>query len=67
MTRAQVRVMMEKLMEKHGNGDAWDEKQFNDVFDLFEEDDPAANQEEGKVSGLDKGELLNLVKRIAQL
>ena len=32
-------------MTEHGLGDAWDQDEFDKVFDLFEEDDPAAAAE----------------------
>ena len=52
-------------MVKHNHGDAWNRKDFDGVFDLFEEDEPTeANKETG---GLDKHEFLQLIKRIAQL
>ena len=65
MTRENAMVLMKDLMVNHGLSDAWDEKEFNKVFDLFEEDDP--NEEKGAddKSGLDKGEFTKLVKRIA--
>ena len=53
-------------MQQHGHYDAWDEKEFNKMFDLFEEDDP--NEVADKASdGLDKNEFTKLVSRMAQL
>ena len=41
MTRYNAAVLMQELMQKHGLGGAFDQKEFNAVFDLFEEDDPS--------------------------
>merc|ERR1712166_7233 len=55
-------------MVNHGLADAWDATEFNKVFNLFEEDEPAEDgAAEAKNSGLDRGEFTKLVKRIAQL
>lgn len=51
----------------HGVGEAWDDGEFDKIFNLFEEDDPNAVQAPGAKSGLDKSEFKKLVKRIAQL
>ena len=49
-------------MAENGSEDAWDEKEFDQIYNLFEEDETNDNN-----SGLDKGEMMKLVKRIAQL
>ena len=43
----------------------WNEKEFDKIFDLFEEDDPHKSMVEGKAVGLDRDEFAKLVKRIA--
>ena len=60
---------MKEQMVEQGFGDAWDEVEFDEVFDLFEEDDPndESAKDENKMEGLDKAEFTKLVKRIAQL
>ena len=63
MNRQQIAEMMQELMLKHGHGNAWNRADFDQTYDLFEEDeasDPSAG-------GLDKNEFLCLIKRIAQL
>ena len=52
-------------MSEHGLGQAWDEADFNKVFDLFEEDDPAEGEGDKNAGGLDRAEFTKLVKRIA--
>ena len=47
--------------------DAWNDKAFEKVFNLFEEDDGSEEPKEGEQSGLDRSEFTKLVKRIAQL
>ena len=54
-------------MIDHGLGDAWDVEEFNIVFNLFEEDEPAEDGAPSSNSWLDRGEFTKLVKRIAQL
>ena len=49
-------------MMQHHQGNAWDRKEFDKIFDLFEEDEPG---EQSGPGGLDKGEFTLLVKRIA--
>ena len=41
MTRDNAKVLMKELMSVHGLSDAWDDEEFDKVFNLFEEDDPA--------------------------
>ena len=67
MSRENCRQYFERLMTDKGKADAWADKNFDAIFDLFDEDDPAEAKEEGKKSGLDKSEFTKLVKRIAQL
>ena len=60
--------MSEKANKDGGNApDAWNDKAFERVFNLFEEDDGSEEPVEGKQSGLDRSEFAKLVKRIAQL
>ena len=56
-------------VEKGGDNrpDAWNDKAFEVVFNLFEEDEEGAEPVPGKQSGLDRSEFAKLVKRIAQL
>ena len=63
ISRKQASEFFKNLMERHKMEDAWDQEEFNVIFNLFEEDENS-NDDEG---GLDKGEFLKLVKRIAQL
>ena len=49
----------------HNVGDAWCDKEFKKIFNLFEEDEAGASA--NTKSGLDKEEFKKLVKRIAQL
>lgn len=49
----------------HNVGDAWCDKEFEKIFNLFEEDEAGASA--NTKSGLDKEEFKKLVKRIAQL
>ena len=71
MTRKNAAILMQELMTEHGLGDAWDQEEFDKVFDLFEEDDPQAEDANGQRNaesgGLDRNEFTKLVKRIAQL
>ena len=67
MSRDNAELLMKELMVQHGLADAWDAVEFNKVFNLFEEDEPAEDGAEAKNSGLDKNEFTKLVKRIAQL
>ena len=61
-------------MGTHNYNDAWDDKEFNKSYDLFQEDDPEpldADHQHGKEgnfgldqeAGLDKNEFLKFVKR----
>ena len=54
MSKKNAELLMKELMVEHGLADAWDVEEFNKVFNLFEEDEPAENGEESKNSGLDK-------------
>ena len=54
MSKKNAEMLMKGLMVEHGLADAWDTEEFNKVFNLFEEDEPAENGEESKNSGLDK-------------
>ena len=65
MTRKNAAILMQELMTEHGLGDAWDPREFDKVFDLFEEDDPAAEGANPDAGGLDRAEFTKLVKRIA--
>ena len=65
MSKDNAQVLMKELMVEHGLADAWDESEFQKVFNLFEEDEPAEDGQESKNSGLDKAEFTKLVKRIA--
>ena len=65
MTRENAELLMKELMVNHGLADAWDAAEFNKVFNLFEEDEPAEDGEAAANSGLDRSEFTKLVKRIA--
>ena len=67
ITRECAKKYMQELMVQQGNGDAWDVVEFDELFDLFEEDEEGAEKKEGEQEGLDKSEFTKLVKRIAQL
>ena len=41
MSKDNAQVLMKELMVEHGLADAWDESEFQKVFNLFEEDEPA--------------------------
>ena len=49
------------LMQGHGYIEAWDDKQFHAIYDLFQEDENEENL------GLDKNEFTKMIKRLAQL
>lgn len=49
------------LMRGHEYIDAWDDKQFHVIYDLFQEDEDENNL------GLDKNEFTKMIKRLAQL
>ena len=40
MTKDNARILMKDLMVWHGLADAWDDAEFDKVFNLFEEDEP---------------------------
>ena len=63
ISKKQARDFFKGLMDRQGCADAWDDKEFDAIFNLFEEDE---NQSDDQ-GGLDRGEFLKLVKRIAQL
>ena len=68
MNRKNAAILMKELMTQHGHGNAWDDKEFNHVFDLFEEDDPAhadSHAADSNKDGLDRDEFTKLVKRMA--
>ena len=67
MNRENTKSLIKGLMEKYKNDDAWDEKEFDKMFDLFEEDGEVDNGEQKEEGGLDKNEFTKLVKRMAQL
>ena len=67
MNRENTKSLIKGLMEKYKNDDAWDEKEFDKMFDLFEEDGEEDNGEQKEEGGLDKNEFTKLVKRMAQL
>ena len=66
MSKENSEILMKELMIKHMQGDAWDKQEFDEIFDLFEEDDNAG-EGPSVPHGLDQGEFTKLVKRIAQL
>ena len=39
MSKENSKTLMKELMIKHMQGDAWDEQEFDNIFNLFEEDD----------------------------
>ena len=71
MSRDNARIFFSGLMKKHNHEDAWDDKEFENMFDLFEEDDGPEEDTpvdpNAHADGLDRGEFTKLVKRIAQL
>lgn len=55
-------------MEEHNMFAFWDQKQFDKIYNLFEEDEEdGADKPPSPEDGLDKGELSKLIKRIACL
>ena len=38
MSQENAQILIKDLMEKYGHGNAWDEQEFNRMFDLFQED-----------------------------
>ena len=54
-------------MEKYGHGNAWDEQEFNRMFDLFQEDGEEDEEADSQAGGLDVNEFTKLVSRMAQL
>jgi hypothetical protein len=56
-------------MHKHYEFKAWENEKFNQVFNLFEEDDPSTGGflNDSKDEGLDRSEFVKLIKRMAQL
>ena len=63
MNRDNSAILMKELLSKHGQEDAWDEEEFDAIFNLFEEDDPVVSRAAN--GGLDQSEFTKLVKRIA--
>jgi len=39
LTKEQVKVCLQQLMEVHGMSEDWDECQFNELFNKFEDDE----------------------------
>ena len=54
-------------MEKYGHANAWDEQEFNRMFDLFQEDGEDDEDADSQAGGLDVNEFTKLVSRMAQL
>ena len=64
MSKENARKLMKELMVKHQMGSAWDDDEFNKIFNLFEEDEPTEGAA-SKTEGLDRSEFTKLVKRVA--
>ena len=64
ISRTNASRILYELMKGHGYEDAWSNEDFNELFDLFQEDDPTASVGN---SGLDKEEFKKFVVRICQL
>ena len=60
MNKTNARELIKDLMVEQKVDEAWDETEFDRMFDLFQED-------EGGDESLDKGEFTKLVTRMAQL
>ena len=65
ISRSKAKKYIKGLMEQYGHETAWDEEEFDRMFDLFEEDEggePGNVDDEG---GLDESEFTKLVCRMA--
>ena len=67
MNREKTKELIYDLMKKYNNEDAWDEKEFDQIFDLFQEDGVEDGNQMDDEQGLDRNEFTKLVKRMAQL
>ena len=55
-------------MKGHNYEDAWDKKEFENLYKLFEEDEETTDKDDSEsLDGLDRGEFRKLVVRMAQL
>ena len=64
ISRTDASRILFELMKGHGYDEAWSNEEFNELFDLFQEDDPKLAL---SASGLDKSEFKKFVVRICQL
>ena len=67
MSQENAQILIKELMEKYGHGGAWDESEFNRMFDLFQEDGEDDEDADSQAGGLDINEFTKLVSRMAQL
>ena len=67
MSQDNAQTLIKELMEKYGHGNAWDEQEFNRMFDLFQEDGEEDEDNDSQAGGLDVNEFTKLVSRMAQL
>ena len=67
MSQENAQILIKDLMEKYGHGNAWDEQEFNRMFDLFQEDGEDDEEADSQAGGLDINEFTKLVSRMAQL
>ena len=67
ISQENAQILIKELMEKYGHGNAWDEQEFNRMFDLFQEDGEEDEEADSQAGGLDKNEFTKLVSRMAQL
>ena len=59
--------LIKDLMTKYGHENAWDEQEFQRMFDLFQEDGEDDEDAGSQADGLDENEFTKLVSRMAQL
>ena len=67
ISRSQAKELIQELMKKYGHENAWDEDEFDRMFDLFQEDGEEDEGANPQAQGLDKNEFTKLVSRMAQL
>ena len=52
--KEQARLLLYELVKGHGYEDEWCDKQFDEIYALFDQDDPNEDVGGQKQSGLDK-------------
>ena len=74
LTRQQVGQILYMLMKGHNYHEAWSDDEFNEMFDMYQEDEDDAGADEDiedksepKAQGLDRNEFTKMIKRCSQL